>query len=252
MAKKIKEVVLALSGGGSRGAYHLGVLQYIDEQNIKVKAICSTSIGSIIASSYASGVSPKEQLEIYKSKETKNMFSFVWFKESIFKIDMKSSTINSLLKKDRLEDLDIPVYVTALNLQNGDEDVFESGDIRTICKASCALVPMFKPVEYNGNVYIDGGIYNHMPYEPLKKYKLPIVGINIQPLVKKPSKKSLMSYYKKAKAIQMYNKVDKEKDVYDFYLSNDKLASYSILSLKHFDELFEMGYADAQKFLVNV
>jgi len=246
------EIVLALSGGGARGAYHLGVLQYLDEQDIRIKAICCTSIGSILGSSHACGVTPKEQLKILKSKDVRKIFSFAWFKEAIFKIDMSSPAISALVRRDKIEDFDIPVYITALDLQTGNEVLFSSGDAKIICRASSALVPVFKPVEYDGKVLVDGGFDNNMPYEPLKKYGLPIVGVNLHPLLKKPSRKRMMSYLKKVIAIRMYNKVDKQKDLFDHYISNDELSKYSIFSLKNFDELFEMGYADAKKVLANV
>ncbi|QFR49599.1 patatin [Sulfurimonas lithotrophica] len=247
MVGDTKEIVLALSGGGARGAYHLGVLQYLDEQNIKVKAICGTSIGSIIAASYASGVSPKEQLEIFKSKGLKKMFSFAWFRESLFNVNVNIPCIDALIKKSRFEELDIPVYITAMDLQNGDEIYFNRGDIRTLCTASSALVPMFKPVEHEGKVLVDGGFFNHMPYKPLKKYDYPLVGVNLNPIVKKASRPRLMSYLKKVIAIRMFITADSQRDEYDYYISNDEILKYSIFSLKNFDELFELGYADAKK-----
>lgn len=252
MAEKSKEVVLALSGGGARGTYHLGVLQYLDEQDIKVKAICCTSIGSIVACSYASGISPMEQLKIFKSKDVKKMFSFAWFKEAIFKIDIRSSAVSSLLVRDKIEDLDIPVYITSLDLETGKEIVFESGDTKMVCQAASALVPMFKPVEYDGQVLVDGGFGNNLPYIPLFKYDLPMIGVNLTPLLKKPSRKRLLSYLKKVIAIKMYNHVDKQTDIFDHYISNDEIIDYSIFSLKNFDKLFDMGYEDAKKVLVNV
>ncbi len=251
MVRETSEVVLALSGGGARGAFHLGVLHFLDEKNIKVKAICATSIGSIIAASYASGVSPKDQLEILKQKSTKKIFSFAWFKESLFKIDTDSKIMDLLIKKQNIQDLNIPVYITALDLQSGEEIYFEHGDLNTICRASSALVPVFKPVEYEGRVLVDGGFFNHMPYKPLKKYNYPLVGVNLNPLVKKPSRKRLMSYLKKVIAIRMFITAHSQKDEYDHYISNDDILNYSIFSFKNFDALFEMGYKEAKKILAN-
>lgn len=252
MGRDQKEIVLALSGGGARGAYHLGVLQYLDENNIKIKAMCATSIGSIIASSYASGVSPKEQLEILKQKSTKNIFSFAWFKESLFKIDMNSSTIDMLIKKEKIEDLNIPVYITALDLQSAEEICFEEGDLKTICRASSALVPVFKPVSYSGRVLVDGGFFNHMPYEPLLKYNTTLVGVNLNPIINKPSRKRFMSYLKKVIAIRLFITAYNQRDKYDHYISSDEIINYSIFSFKNFDKLFEMGYEEAKKVLANV
>jgi len=244
-----KEIVLALSGGGARGAFHLGVLQYLDENNIKVKAICATSIGSIVGASYASGVSPKKQLELLKQKSTKKVFSFSWFRESLFNIDLKSKAIDSLINKEKLEQLDIPLYLTAVDLESGEEISFERGDLKTICTASSALVPVFKPVEYQGRVLVDGGFFNHMPYKPLKKYDLPLVGVNLNPLVKKPSRKRFMSYLKKVMAIRMFIAAESQRGEYDYYISNDEILKYSIFSFKNFDKLFELGYEEAKNVL---
>jgi len=244
-----KEIVLALSGGGARGAFHLGVLQYLDENNIKVKAICATSIGSIVGASYASGVSPKKQLELLKQKSTKKVFSFSWFRESLFNIDLKSKAIDSLINKEKLEQLDIPLYLTAVDLESGEEISFERGDLKTICTASSALVPVFKPVEYQGRVLVDGGFFNHMPYKPLKKYDLPLVGVNLNPLVKKPSRKRFMSYLKKVMAIRMFIAAESQRGEYDYYISNDEILKYSIFSFKNFDKLFKLGYEEAKNVL---
>lgn len=249
MAGDQKEIVLALSGGGARGAFHLGVLQYLDENNIKVKAICATSIGSIVGASYASGVSPKKQLELLKQKSTKKVFSFSWFRESLFNIDLKSKAIDSLINKEKLEQLDIPLYLTAVDLESGEEISFERGDLKTICTASSALVPVFKPVEYQGRVLVDGGFFNHMPYKPLKKYDLPLVGVNLNPLVKKPSRKRFMSYLKKVMAIRMFIAAESQRGEYDYYISNDEILKYSIFSFKNFDKLFELGYEEAKNVL---
>ena len=251
MKEELKEVVLALSGGGARGAYHLGVLQYLDEKNIKIKAICSTSIGSLIAISYASGVSPKEQLEIFKSDETKKMFKFNWFRGSIFSIDMDSLSIEKLFKKKMVEELNIPVYITAVDFKNGNEVTYDNGDIKKICQASTALIPAFKPVEYDGKLLIDGGVVNHMPYEPLIKYKLPIVGVNLKPLIKENPKPTIISYIKKALQILMYKTADSQKDQYDIYIKSNEINQYSILSLKNFDALYELGYAETKKVFEN-
>ncbi|MCW9026088.1 MAG: hypothetical protein OQJ77_02120, partial [Thiovulaceae bacterium] len=168
-------------------------------------------------------------------------------RESIFNVDTNTPSIDALIRKKNFEDLDIPVYVTALDLQNGDELYFNSGDIRTLCTASSALVPVFKPVSYDGKLLVDGGFENHLPYEPLKKYNLPLVGVNLHPLLKKKSRPRLMSYLKKVMAIRMFKTADRQKNDYDYYIESEKINKYSIFSFKKFDELYEMGYEDAKK-----
>jgi len=246
----LKEVTLSLSGGGARGAYHLGVLHYLDEHNIKVKAICATSIGSIIGASYAAGVSPKKQLEILKSAQIKKLFAFNYFKKSIFKVNMESTLIDELIPVSKLEDLKIPLHVTAVDLYAGRELYFDSGDIKTICKASSALIPVFPAVKYENNLLADGGVINHMPIQALKKYDYPIIGVNLHPLNYEKNKNTFLGNFKRSVFISVYSSANNVKELCDFYISSQEIKKYSIFSLKNFDKLFELGYQEAKKLLI--
>lgn len=55
-----KRIGLALSGGGARGAAHIGVLKVLQREGIKIDCIAATSFGSIIGGLYAAGYSPDE------------------------------------------------------------------------------------------------------------------------------------------------------------------------------------------------
>lgn len=249
MAGEIKEVVLALSGGGARGAYHLGVLHYLDEHNIKVKAICATSIGSIVAASYASGISPLEQLEILKSKEIKKIFRFQWFKKAIFDIDLEATVLEKLVPKKKIEDLHIPVYISALNLDNAQETIFTQGNLYEVCKASSALCPVFKPVMIDGVTYVDGGFTNHIPVAPLVHFNTPIIGVNLHPFMYNMTLANFFEYLKRSITVGMNMNVNKAKQICDYFIESTQITNYSILSLKNFDQLFELGYKETQKVL---
>src|ERR1700678_2276071 len=51
---------LALSGGGALGLAEIGVLQWLEENHIPVDRVAGTSMGSIVAAAYATGMSPAE------------------------------------------------------------------------------------------------------------------------------------------------------------------------------------------------
>lgn len=241
----MSEISLALSGGAARGAYHLGVLQYIDEMNIQVKAICGTSIGAIIGTSYAAGISPSRQLEIFKSREFKDIFSFNFFHNSIFSINSRAAILRQLMPIDNLEELLIPVYFTAVDLSAGEELFFSQGKIPDICLASSALVPMFEPVKYDGRILGDGGLINHMPILPLLEYQYPIIGVNLHPLTISYSQNNIFNFIKRAIYLKTYSSSQDSQKKCNVFISNDKLRNYSLFSLKHLDELFALGYQDA-------
>ena len=249
MAREVTEVVLALSGGGARGAYHLGVLEYLDEKNITVKAICGTSIGSIIATSYASGVSPKKQLEILQSNAIRKIFRFAWFRGSLFHIDMQADILQKLVPNKAIETLKIPLYLTATNLDNASETLFTQGSAHTICKASSALTPLFEPVEIDGVTYVDGGVINHIPFRPLLQYDLPVIGVNLHPFIKNKKLHNIVSSLKRVIVAGLEQNTKEARRNCSFFIESPELTNYSILSLKNFDALFELGYNAAKNAL---
>ena len=64
-----QKVGLVLSGGGAKGAVHLGIIKALEENNIPIDYIAGTSIGAVIGGLYAMGYSPDEILELFLSKE---------------------------------------------------------------------------------------------------------------------------------------------------------------------------------------
>ena len=66
-------IALALGGGAARGAFHLGVLDFCEQNCIQIQAYSGSSIGAIISASHASGISAKEQLKIFNSKERRDI-----------------------------------------------------------------------------------------------------------------------------------------------------------------------------------
>lgn len=243
----MQEVVLALSGGGARGAFHLGVLHYLDEQNIKVKAICGTSIGSIIGAGYASGVSPLQQLDILKSNQIKHLFHFNYFRGSVFTINMEHPILHQLVQKKSFEQLHIPLHVTAVDLDNAHEHLFSQGDLHKVCQASSALTPFFKPVTIDGTTYVDGGYYNHIPVDPLKQYNLPIIGVNLHPFVPNKTIHNFAAYFKRSIVASMQHNVRSAKKECAFFVESPHITKYSILSLRNFDALFQLGYDSAKE-----
>ena len=64
-----QKVGLVLSGGGAKGAVHLGIIKALEDNNIPIDCIAGTSIGAVVGSLYAMGYSPDEILDLFLSKE---------------------------------------------------------------------------------------------------------------------------------------------------------------------------------------
>lgn len=242
------KISLALSGGAARGAFHLGVLQAIDELGIEVEAISGSSIGAIIGASYASGVKPKEQLKIFQDKAFKKAFEFNYFQNSLFSINTKKEILQKLIPVSYLEETQIKMFITTMDLLSGEIIRFEKGDIRTLCVASSALVPMFHPISYKKYELVDGGVLDNLPIFPLLEYPYPLIAVDLHPLQKK-YKNSFMGILKRTLFLMWRSNVAQNLFHVDLYISDEKLSSFSLFSFKKLQKLFDLGYERGMKLL---
>jgi len=157
--------------------------------------------------------------------------------------------MDKLMPIDNLEELSISVYFTAVDLKSGKELYYSSGKVPEICMASSALIPLFPPVEYDGLMLADGGLVNHMPIKPLQEYSYPIIGVNLHPITHFGDQNNFFSFIVRAVYLKMYSNSQDSQNKCDIFITNDKLRDYSLFSFKHLDEMFEMGYSDAEGLL---
>ncbi len=234
-------VTITLSGAAVRGAFHLGVLQAIDDLHVNISALCGASSGALIAASYASGVSPKEQLELFKSQAFRKSIRFNFFKNGIFKINENDTIYDTLLPKKNFEELTVAVYVNTVDLREGKMHTINSGDIKTACLGSTAVAPLFEPIEHQGMLLVDGGFMDNFPIRPLKQHGLPIIGVNAMPITAKQPQ-GIWNITKRSLFMLTQSHVVNQIEQCDYYITSDKLARYSLFKFKYIDELFALGY----------
>lgn len=154
-----KKLALSLRGGAARAAGSWGVLQALDELGIKVDMLCGSSMGAIIAASYASHISLDKVIELTKGLSLRSLINL----ESLHDISLLGDdTFLQLLDKafddKALQDLDIPVFIQATDITNFTSVYFEQGPLKLMLLASSAFPFLTVPVEINDKMYIDGDI----------------------------------------------------------------------------------------------
>ena len=165
-------VGLVLTGGSARALAHIGVLKYLEEHGIVPDYIISNSMGSIIAMTYAAGMSPDQILRICTAFDLGALFDLsLPIGRGLLATDGLESLVASILgEKLRLEDLEIPVMIVSEDLVTKRQIRICSGDFYTVFTASYALPVYFTPVEYEGHLLTDGGIANIAPLEAAYDY----------------------------------------------------------------------------------
>lgn len=247
-------LAITLSGGAARGAFHLGVLHFCEKNEIEINAYSGSSVGAIISASHASGVSAKEQLKIFSSKEFRQTIKFNYFRNSLLKIDSSEKIIEKLLPIKNLENIQKPIYLSAYDIKEKKLHYFNSGDTLTLCLAAIALIPIFKPINYKNMSLIDGGLFDNIPIKPLENKNYDIYSVDLFPRSIHPRKKKFrpIKIIKKAIFEQLYTNHQYSLSNTNYYLASQDIRSFSLFTFKELDECFKLGFKEAQKHFLDI
>lgn len=241
-------LALALGGGVARGAFHLGFLDFCETHNIKIQAYSGSSIGAIISASHASGVKAKEQLKIFSSKELKQAIKFNFFRNGLLKIDHTNKIINELLPIENIQDIPKPLWISAYDLKKKELHYFNTGDTLTLCMASSALVPVFKPIPYKEMLLIDGGLFDNIPIKPLenKGYDIYAIDLFAKNNEHKTKKFNPIKSIKKSLFKQLHSNHKYSLENTNYYLGSPHIKNFSLFTFQELEECFKLGIKEAQ------
>ncbi len=192
-------VGLVLSGGGARGAAHVGVLKVLEQLHVPVDAIAGTSMGAVVGGLYASGLSardiekiltslnwqaafrdrpPREDLTLRRKQEDENFLvafplGLRGHKVVLPKGLIEGQSLSQLLRRLTLpvaritnfDDLPTRFRAVATDLESGEGVVLASGDLTSAMRASMSAPGIFAPVERQGRLLVDGGISDNIPVD---------------------------------------------------------------------------------------
>ena len=173
-------VAFVFSGGGPLGALQVGMLKALYEHDLRPDLVVGTSAGALNATWTAFDPSPEgvQRLEsTWRRMKDADLFPGGGrFKASWARMLVRGNRlhenigirrqIETSLGRPRFEDAQIPLAVTATDLETGAEKVFNTGDIVEPLLASTAMPGIFPPVPIGGRNYIDGGVANNVPIAP--------------------------------------------------------------------------------------
>ena len=247
-------LALVLGGGAARGAFHLGVLHFCEEHKIEIEAYSGSSIGSIISCSHASGISAKEQLKIFSSKDIRQALKFNYFRNGLLKIDPSNKIIKELLPIPKIEDIPKPIFINAYDVKERKLHYFNSGDTITLCMASSAIIPLFKPVRYEDMYLIDGGLFDNIPIKPLENKGYDIFVVDLFP--KRYSNPILrlnpIKILKKKLFTQLYENHKHSLENTNYYLGSKYIRNFSLYTFQEIDECFKLGFKEAQNHFLDI
>ena len=229
---------LVLSGGGTKGVAHAGVLKFLEEKGIQPQILAGASVGSIVSCLYAVGKTPKEILDFFKSVYI--------VKSAVFKIYLKP-----IFGDMKIGDLGKEVNITATDIVTGELKIFDK-ETRVVDAiiASSSFPGIATPYMFGGALYSDSGILNNFPADIIRDRCDKIIGVYLSSPqeVKQKQMNTIKSVTYRAFDL-LSHRVETYKFAYcDWLIDSQKLSNYSTFETKKskMDEIFQIGYEEAR------
>jgi NTE family protein len=224
---KRPKICLVLSGGGARGAAHVGVIKVLEEYRIPIHCITGTSMGALVGGSYATGTTVPEMERI-----TSEITTELLFKEKPPRAELSlprkaedykpyfgpslgfsggdlelpkgvvtgvqlETVLRRLAKIKGYRDFDklpIPFRAVATDLVTGKAVVFEDGELANVMRASMSVPGAVAPAEFGGMILVDGMLTSNLPVQTARAMGADIViAVNVgTPLLKREELTSLL------------------------------------------------------------
>ena len=162
---KKQKVSLVLSSGGARGIAHIGVIEELESQGFEIKSVAGSSMGAVVAGVYAMGCIEdyKKWLLSLKKTDVLNLMDFTFSKSGLIKGEKVFKAMRTFIPDKNIEDLEIPFVAVATDIMNEKEVIFSKGSVYDAMRASTAIPTVFKPVNKDNVILVDGGVLNPLP-----------------------------------------------------------------------------------------
>ena len=250
------KIGLCLSGGGALGLAHIGVIQALEDHGIFPDEISGSSMGAIIGALYAAGYSPAQMLQLIKEdklyKITKVLtFTPTFLKSGLSTHKMLRSLLIELIPHNNFEELKKKLHICVVNLNSAEWEIVSSGNELDKWVAASASIPgVFEAVKSDNIFYVDGGLLNNMPSQPLKENCSTIIGVDVIPH-KVPSKltKPIDTLVFAVRAMEHQN-AQKGRDLCDFLIEPQAIMEFHEFSFDSYQAIDQIGYSAATKYII--
>lgn len=245
--KKKYEVGYALSGGFIKGFAHLGVMQALLERDIKPDIISGVSAGALAGVFYADGNEPHRVLDYFSGHKFQDLTKLVIPKKGLFELSEFIDFLQTNLKAKKMEELQIPLIITATDLDHGRMVYFHRGSIAERVAASCCMPVLFSPVNIEGTNYVDGGLMQNLPVSTVRRICDRVIAVNVSPLMAQDYKLNIVSIAMRSFHFMFRANTFPEREKCDLLIEPYNLYGYSNRELEKAEEIFEQGYKAANE-----
>jgi NTE family protein len=281
---KRPRVCLVLSGGGARGAAHVGVLKVLEELRVPIDCIAGTSMGSVVGAAYASGMTIAEMEKLMEIISTELLFKerpprreqairrklddtmdFVGPEIGLrnWELELPKGVVSGVQLETvlralarskgyrKFDELGIPFRAVATDLVTGKPVVFAEGELANVIRASMSVPGAIAPAEFDGKMLVDGGITDNLPIDVARTMGADIViAVNVgMPLAPREQLTSVLSI--SGQVINILTEQNVQASLHMLYATDiliaPELGDFSSADFDHLPQTVPSGVAAARK-----
>ncbi|WP_159517617.1 patatin-like phospholipase family protein [Sunxiuqinia indica] len=246
MKKQKTKIGIALSGGGALGIAHLGVLQALEENGIIPDEISGTSMGALVGVLYAAGTSPLEILREIKRRKIYRIVSWKLPSNGFFEMGKVEGILKEFVGDKDFESLNKKFHCAVTNLNSGEYEVISEGKLIPYVLASASIPILFEPQVINEQTYVDGGLLNNLPVEPLVGKVDVLIGVHVTHVGQIDEIRGMKQISERCLRIVIGQSSQSKLELCDFLLEPEKLDGYSPMDFAKADEIYQIGYNETK------
>ncbi|MCU7614031.1 patatin-like phospholipase family protein [Chryseobacterium sp. GMJ5] len=242
---------LVLSGGGTKGIAHAGVLKFLDEKNINIDVLSCCSAGSIVGCLHAVGKKPEEILDFFQSVYFFNWKHFAFNQPGLVSSVIFANYLKPVFQDMKIGDLDKEVKIVATELVSGTEKIFDK-DFKVIDAiiASCSIPGITTPYIVGDEMYCDGGVLNNFPADLIINDCDTLIGVFVSPPsdIKINDLKTIKAIVSRSYDLLSY-RVEKTKFEHcDWFIPLQDLSGFGTFERKkdRMQQIYTIGYETAK------
>lgn len=250
------ETGLCLSGGGALGFAHIGALQALCEHGVRPEFISGASVGAIIGVLFAEGYAPDDIFHLSEDYKLYDLFHIVKTTTSslrsrgISRHDKIKRMLYELIPHDSFDLLKTRFCVSVVDICKPDwEIVGHGGNLIGHVLASMSVPLVFVPEVIGHKVYVDGGVMNNLPVEPLRGECRRVIGIDVQDIGEVPNVTDKTHMLKRYYGAMMKQIQRPRVALCDHYVSFPELEKFAVSDFRKYKEIYQIGYDVTSRYL---
>jgi NTE family protein len=150
--------------------------------------------------------------------------------------------IFKLIPENQFDALKIPLTIAATNLNKGQAEYFTRGELIPVILASCCVPVIFAPVEFNGSLYVDGGITDNLPTKPIRDQCEILIGSHCNYVSNEFDVRNFRSVIERSLLMAIGGNTLVSKNLCDVLIEAPEMGNTSAFDLSDIKRLYTIGY----------